>query len=185
MKKSFFASLTTGLLLLGFTGIGTADTLADETLSYAHDYSTPRYFEDSGEKLSNKLEGYWNHFRLEHNSTVVPEAAVYQSENVEQTFRYDRDTWNEFFQHEFTIRYEKDGSRFISNDNIDLFIYTSGISSLSEAQYIITGEPLADDISLEKSALSIDFRLVPEPATMLLFGTGLIGLAGLARRKQK
>lgn len=29
-----------------------------------------------------------------------------------------------------------------------------------------------------------DITAVPEPATMLLFGTGIVGIAGMARRKK-
>jgi hypothetical protein len=41
------------------------------------------------------------------------------------------------------------------------------------------------DLKLMEFATSTATKPAPEPATMLLFGTGLVGLAGLARRKRK
>lgn len=41
------------------------------------------------------------------------------------------------------------------------------------------------DTDYSLAGLDVDVAPVPEPATMLLFGSGLIGLAGLARKKRK
>jgi hypothetical protein len=40
------------------------------------------------------------------------------------------------------------------------------------------------DIRLDAANFSATTSPVPEPGTMLLFGTGLAGLAGVARRKK-
>ena len=73
---------------------------------------------------------------------------------------------------------------FLLNDAQIAAFDSVGLGSLSIAASF-TGRCNYNDFGIEKVGLAVTTAPVPEPATMLLFGTGLAGLAGISRRKRK
>jgi len=82
--------------------------------------------------------------------------------------------------HATMYKYDPDGS--ISNNNIDVHTptviiynpsYVSGISNINNDGYWESEHTVSDS----------NARPVPEPATMLLFGSGLIALGWISRKK--
>ena len=63
--------------------------------------------------------------------------------------------------------------------------WSTGMFLLPAGNYSITGFAIDSPYGAGGAALQLNVSSVPEPATMFLLGTGLVGVAGAARRRKK
>ncbi len=181
MKK--LVVLLVGFLLVSLIGLASATTIDFEELSYGQEVSYDLYQSEGilfDPNIDWKIWGSSDYPKALYNDTdwlqdliasfinPVSSVSVLMGDKTPDT---DIGT---------LVVYDSDGNEITSVDGSGTgwFAVSVDTNNISSFRVISETRVLYDEIIFDGAAA------VPEPATMLLFGLGLLGLAGVNRRKQ-
>lgn len=178
--------ITTVALVLGVSGVAFAVSYVDSQI-YSDTYSVGRTEIMSRFSLNNTVS--WTFNNVEDG--YAPETQDVISASVSLNFQDDTGFWDLW---EFAELEIGDNSFYWEVDSGDVSFSLESIIVLSQNGFVdayVTA--VAGDFNFNEAGLTAEvitssstnspFQPVPEPATMLLLGTGLVSLAGATRKK--
>jgi hypothetical protein len=202
IMKKFIVLISTILFLCG--GIGTAgavtitfdDLSGDPSVEVTGQYSALGITFDQTYELD---EGSWNtgYAPIKHPSDGIPDNTAYSNgynssifyfDNVLSSFdlltavNYTNDSYLYLKAYDASDTLVAEASQFIEGGDWNtMAIDVAGLSATKIILHNSGNYFLFDDVSFAFA----ETQSIPEPATMLLFGFGLIGLAGFRRKFRK
>ena len=180
MKKILITALTIAFLAWGSSAMALSFT--DTTIFTRTGTSPSEDYDSHGWGDVNRLNAIGDHVSWTHHFGFDPPANEVFSGKLTLFLRDDGGRFDSF---EIGFGWAEDGSWDLGEVNTGAYAYDIAGSFLMDGEFSLTLGSLWGDFFIDRSELEITYAAapVPEPATILLMGTGLLGLVAYSRKR--